>query len=133
MGNPRGVQRDFDALEERRMRAIGLWQGGATQAAVARWVGVVPQTVARWVSQYRRQGETALKKAGRAGRKPELDPQERERLRELLMARPQQLGYETQQWTCPLVAHLIEREFGVRYHPGHVWRLLTALGWRWDS
>jgi len=27
------------------------------------------------------------------------------------------------------VANLIEREFGVRYHVGHVWKILVALGW----
>jgi transposase len=27
------------------------------------------------------------------------------------------------------VADLIKREFGVRYHPGHVWKILAALGW----
>jgi transposase len=27
------------------------------------------------------------------------------------------------------VAHLIEQEFGIRYHPGHVWKLLVSLGW----
>jgi transposase len=27
------------------------------------------------------------------------------------------------------VAHLIEQEFGVRYHQGHVWKLLVRLGW----
>jgi transposase len=27
------------------------------------------------------------------------------------------------------VAKLIDQEFGVRYHPGHVWKVLTALGW----
>ena len=129
MGNPRGVSRDFGALEKRRMRAIGLWERGETQAAVARRVGVVPQTVARWVSQYRREGKSGLIKAGRAGRKPMLDQVNRERLHALLLEGPEQLGYETPLWTCPRVAHLIEREFGVRYHPGHVWKLLIALGW----
>jgi transposase len=27
------------------------------------------------------------------------------------------------------VAHLIEQQFGVRYHEGHVWKLLVRLGW----
>jgi len=27
------------------------------------------------------------------------------------------------------VAHLIEREFGVRYREGHVWKVLVSLGW----
>jgi enediyne biosynthesis protein E4 len=26
-------------------------------------------------------------------------------------------------WTCPRVAHLIESQFGVVYHPGHVWKV----------
>src|ERR1017187_8949505 len=129
MGNPRGVSRDFGALEKRRMRAIGLWERGETQAAVARRVGVVPQTVARWVSQYRREGKSGLIKAGRAGRKPMLDQVNRERLHALLLEGPEQLGHETPLWTCPRVAHLIEREFGVRYHPGHVWKLLISLRW----
>jgi transposase len=129
MGNPRGVRRDFIALEKRRMKAIGLWERGETQAGVARRVGVVPQTVARWIGQYRREGKAGLTKAGRAGRKPMLNQENRERLHALLLKGPEQLGYETPLWTCPRVAHLIEREFGVGYHPGHVWKLLIALGW----
>jgi transposase len=58
-----------------------------------------------------------------------LDEQNRERLNALLLEGPEPLGYETPLWTCPRVAHLIEREFGVRYHPGHVWKLLIGLGW----
>jgi Winged helix-turn helix/DDE superfamily endonuclease len=38
-------------------------------------------------------------------------------------------GYRTELWTIPRVAELIRDEFGVRYHPAHVWKLLTALGW----
>jgi transposase len=28
------------------------------------------------------------------------------------------------------VARVIHRQFRIRYHPSHVWRLLTARGWR---
>src|SRR5215813_4257989 len=38
-------------------------------------------------------------------------------------------GYETPLWTCARVAHLIEDEFGVAHHPGHVWKILFDLGW----
>ena len=129
MGNPAGVRRDFDELEKRRFEAIRLWQRGETQAAIARQVRVVRQTVARWVKQWRTQGKASLRKAGRAGRKPRLSPKDRQRLETLLLRGPERLGYETPLWTCPRVADLIEREFGVRYHPGHVWKLLIALGW----
>ncbi|MBO9370776.1 MAG: winged helix-turn-helix domain-containing protein [Chloroflexi bacterium] len=32
-------------------------------------------------------------------------------------------------WTLRRVAQVIEREFGVRYHPGRVWYLLRGMGW----
>ena len=129
MGNPAGVRRDFDALENRRFQAIRLWERGQNQSEIARQLCVVRQTVARWVQQYRAQGRSALRKAGRAGRKPRLSDQQRKQLTQLLLAGPERLGYETPLWTCPRVAHLIEQQFGVRYHEGHVWKLLVGLGW----
>ena len=129
MGNPAGVRRDFDALEKRRFAAMRLLDKGLNQAEVARRVKVVRQTVVRWNLQYRRVGWAALKKAGRAGRKPLLNAADRERLEQLLLRGPEALGYETPLWTCPRVAHLIESEFDVRYSEGHVWKLLVALGW----
>ena len=38
-------------------------------------------------------------------------------------------GYAQDLWTCPRVAQLIAREFGVAYHVAHVGRLLRRLGW----
>src|ERR1700674_4040464 len=129
MGNPAGVPRDFDALEKRRFQAIQLWDRGLNQSEIARQLRVVRQTVARWVQQYRAQGKSALRKAGRAGRKPRLNEKQRQQLEKLLVAGPERLGYETPLWTCPRVADLIEQEFQVSYHEGHVWKILVGLGW----
>ncbi len=130
MGNPAGVKRDFEALEKRRMRAIGLLEkNDLNQSEVARRLQVCRQTVSRWVDVFRDGGQEALRKAGRAGRKPELREADRERLEELLLKGPEKLGYETPLWTCARVAHLSEKEFGVEYHRGHVWKILDDLGW----
>jgi transposase len=129
MGNPAGVRRDFDALEKRRFEGIRLLERGLKQSEIARQLRVARQTVARWVHEYRAQGKSALKKAGRAGRLPRLNEQQRQQLEKLLFRGPEQLGYETPLWTCPRVAHLIEQEFGVRYHEGHVWKILVSLRW----
>jgi len=129
MGNLRGVKRDFDALEGRRFRAIGLVKKGFNQSEVARRVKVCSQTVSRWARQVAAAGEATLRKAGRAGRKPWLEAPQKQKLEQLLVQGPQRLGYETPLWTSQRVAHLIEDEFGVRYHPGHVWKLLRGLGW----
>ena len=129
MGNPAGVRRNFDALEKRRLEAMRLLDQGLNQSEVARRVKVVRQTVARWAKDRREHGLQALRKAGRAGRKPKLTDKDRRRLEQRLLEGPERLGYETPLWTCPRVADLIEREFGIRYHSGHVWKLLIGLGW----
>jgi transposase len=129
MGNPAGVRRDFEALEKRRFQAMRLLDQGLNQSEVARRLKVVRQTVARWVRECRQRGTEGLQKAGRAGRKPLLSQADRERLEQLLLEGPEVLGYETPLWSCPRVAHLIEQEFGVRYHEGHVWKVLVNLGW----
>lgn len=130
MGNPAGVRRNFVALEKRRMQAVSLLnKGDLNQSDIARRFKVCRQTVSRWAGEFNAGGKDALKKAGRAGRKPELSEADRERLAELLLKGPESLGYETPLWTCARVAHLIENEFGVEYHPGHVWKILDDLGW----
>jgi transposase len=129
MGNPAGVRRDFEALEQRRLRAARLLTQGVPQAEVARQVGVHRQSVSRWAEQLDRGGRAALKKAGRAGRKPRLSDADLRRIERGLTRGPEALGYDTSLWTAWRVADLIERECGVRYHPGHVWWLLRKLGW----
>ena len=130
MGNPAGVRRDLEALEKRRMQAIRLLErNDLNQSEVARRVNVCRQTVSRWVDEFQTGGKEALKKADRAGRKPELTEADRQRLQELLLKGPERLGYETPLWTCVRVAHLIENEFGIEYHRGHVWKVLDDLGW----
>jgi transposase len=129
MGNPAGVRRDFDKLEERRMEAMRLLDAGLNQSDVARRMKVARQTVVRWLKARREHGLKALRKAASAGRKPKLTERDRRKLEKRLLEGPERLGYETPLWTCPRVAHLLEQEFGVRYHAGHVWKILISLGW----
>jgi transposase len=130
MGNPAGVKRDFEALEKRRLEAVRLsLKNDLQQTEVARRLHVSRQTLSRWLKEFRAGGKTALKKADRAGRKPELTEEDRIRLADLLRNAPEQLGYETSVWTCASVAELIAEQFGIEYHPGHVWKILDQLGW----
>ncbi len=111
MGNPAGVRRDFQALEQRRLLGARLLQQGVPQAEVARRVGVHRQSVSRWAQQLQRGGQRALKKAGRAGRRPRLRREDLRRIERGLKRGPQALGYETSLWTSWRVAHLmLERD-----------------------
>jgi transposase len=129
MGNPRGVRRDFEALETRRLTAVDLFGQGLNNSEIGRRLKVCNQTVSRWRRRYLAGGKQALRKAGRAGRKPWLSTADQKRLVELLSTGPERLGYQTPLWTCDRVAHLIEDQFGIRYHAGHVWKILGQLHW----
>jgi transposase len=87
------------------------------------------QSVNRWYQAWKNNAAQALKKAGRAGRKPRLQPVQLEQLRQGLKEGPQALGYGSGLWTIWRVADLIGRQTGQKFHPGHVWRILHSLGW----
>jgi transposase len=129
MGNPKGVKRDFDQLEQRRLEAARLFDQGLSAAEVARRLGVHRQSTSRWQRDWQGRGVAALKQAGRAGRKPRLNPQQAAELESQLKAGPQAHGFATALWTTERIAQLIRQRWKVRYHPDHVCRLLQKLGW----
>jgi transposase len=132
MGNPKGVRRDseaFQKLEDRRFLAARLLGQGVPQAEVARQIKTSRQSVSRWARQMGQGGRRTLRKAGRAGRKPRLSPADLRRIERGLKRGPEALGYEASLWTSWRVAHLIESECGVHYHPSQAWRILQQLGW----
>jgi transposase len=127
---PSGGRRDFGGMERRRRRAARMFGRGVAQAEVARELGVSRQSVSRWYAEWSSGGASALKAAGRAGRMPRLSPTQLRRVDRALRQGPRAHGFGTDLWTLDRVAAVIEAETGVRYHPGHVWKLLRdKLGW----
>ena len=115
-------------LERRRRRAVELLEQGEAPAVVARILGVRPTSLHRWrrlASQP--DGLTAKSPSGARRRLSDVQLGELEQL--LLQGAPAH-GFPNELWTAARVAHLIQRHFGVRYHPEHVRRLLRRrLNW----
>jgi transposase len=122
-------RRDLAGLQQRRLQAARMFACGATQAEVARTFGVSRQAASAWYRQWHHGGEPALRGAGRAGRRPRLQPAELNAVDQALRLGPQAFGVDTHLWTLRRVAAVIEQLIGVRFHPGHVWRLLRRLDW----
>jgi transposase len=124
------ARRDFVGMEQRRKRAARMFARGVPQADVARQLGVSRQSVSRWHAEWQRGGTGALKAAGRAGRMPRLSDAQLAQVERALRRGPRAHGFATDLWTLDRVAEVIEAQTGVRYHPGHVWKLLRdKLGW----
>ena len=123
-------RRDFQQLEHRRKQAGRLFAAGQMiLAAIARQLKVSRQSVSRWYTEWRSGGARALHGAGRAGRKPRLDLRQLRKVEQALRQGARANGFDTDLWTLPRVALVMERVTGVHYHPGHVWKLLGAMDW----
>ena len=130
MTQPGAPRRDFAALQQRRRRAARLFAAGKrTQSEMARELRVSRQSVSRWCEAWRSDEPGWIRGAGRAGRPPKLDGEQLAMVDEALRQGARAHGFGTELWTLPRVATLIERVTGVRYHRGHVWKVLGAMQW----
>src|SRR3989442_1062089 len=84
----RGSRRDFAALEARRYEAARLFTRGTSQVTVARTLGVTRAAAHRWYHAWQDEGRTALKAAGRAGRKSRLEAPQLARVEAALLKGP---------------------------------------------
>jgi transposase len=124
----RGVRRT-EELRRRRIRAGHLFEAGASQASVAQRLDVSRVSAMRWYKAWKAKGHKGLKPKGPLGRPNRLTRGQRKQVETALLKGPSAHGYSTDLWTLPRVAAVIEHTVGVRYHPGHVWRVLRQLGW----
>lgn len=116
------------SLEKRRMDAITLVEGGMSQVAVAKKLRVHDRTVRDWVEIYRRQGRKGLVAKPVPGRPTKLKVAQLKALVRILDKGAIACGYQTDLWTCPRVAKVVGKRFGVGYHIDHIGRLLRSLG-----
>jgi transposase len=118
----------MDEAARRRLRAGRLLMQGKPPAEVAAAVGAPRQTVYRWLDVLSAEGLDGLRIMSKGGRPAQLDAEQHEELRRILLAGPQAAGFGTELWTIKRVRETIKRHFGVRYSEVHVWRLLGRLG-----
>jgi transposase len=120
---------DYAKEQSRRVGAARLFVAGVAQAEVARRLGVSRQAVSRWWHAWKSGGVEALRGAGFTGRPRKLSDGQLCQLNACLLEGAKALGYRTEMWTLRRIADVVRQRFRVTYHPGHVWKLLGALGW----
>ncbi len=111
------------------MRALELHEQGWTGARIAEALGVTGGAVSQWLKRAREGGREALRTQPPPGPTPRLTEEQRMALPKVLARGAEAHGFVGDVWTTTRVAVIIRREYGVRYHPAHVSRLLRAIGW----
>lgn len=117
-------------MEERRLAAARLLRAGRfTQAEIARQLGVSRAAVTHWNHRLGQAGPAGLHRRRAPGRRPRLTDAQWEHLLGQLRQGAVAAGFDTERWTLPRIAHVVERTFGVRYHGSRLSRALHARNW----
>ena len=124
-----GKEKSTSWKAERRKRAWALYQAGWTQRDIAEALGVTKGAVSQWIKRGQEGGEAALQDRPKAGAPRRLSTADRQKLPDLLERGAESFGFRGEVWTCGRVGKVIQRTFGVKYHPAHVSRILKELGW----
>jgi transposase len=117
-----------DMREWRRRRAWSLHEQGWTGKAIAAALGVSEAAVSMWLKRAREGGTEALNRRPPPGATPKLTAAQRAQLPDLLAQGAERYDFVGDVWTTKRIAAVINRRFGVRYHPAHVSRLVRQLG-----
>ncbi len=122
------AERDGEYRVARRIHAVLLNYQRHSSGEIAELLGAPRSKVSLWLGQYESFGWEALLEGHRSGRPKELTPAQLSQLDGLIDSGPIAYGFSSGVWTSPMVARVIEEEFNVHYHPGHVRKVLQALG-----
>lgn len=125
--------RDAATLEERRLSGLNLLRSGASQAEVARRLGVSPVAVCRWKKRADRGGPGALRAVPRPGRPPRIPRERQATLPSILAKGALAYGFSTDLWTIPRIGRVVQAEWGTRYSHTAIWRLLKRHGLSWQK
>ena len=115
--------------EGRRLRAWQLKQQGWKQKDIAAALGVTEGAVSQWCKRARDGGVEALRHRPPPGPRARLTESQKRELLAILVCGAEAWQWRGDVWTTKRVAAVIGAEFGVRYHPAHVSRVLRECGW----
>lgn len=117
-----------EELERRRRLAVVRVSEGYDPAEVAEFLGVHPASVRKWWKAYQQHGAAALTAKPVPGRPPKLTQAREIEVIRWLHKNPKSFGFATELWTAQRVAQVIERKWGVKFHPNYLSEWLSRRG-----
>jgi transposase len=104
----------------KRLHALLALADGMTVSEVAHMLALGEQTVRDYLNSFLRCGVTSLVYQRPPGRPAKLTKPQRQALAALIEAGPQAAGYASGCWSATMLQDLIQRQFGVEYHPHYL-------------
>lgn len=118
-----------DSVEFRFGLMVKLHREGKSQTGIAHLLNCSQSWVSKFLKRYRQEGHAALKvRHGAIGRVSRLNKEQLENLKQMLLKGALYYHFPTDNWTRERIAHLVEKQFSVVYHPSHISKVMRRLG-----
>lgn len=130
------LQQAYKAGDIRLVRRIHALLGlarGESVAEVATTLGLGEQTVRDYFHAFVQRGVESLVYRRPPGRPAKLSKSQRQEIEQLIEAGPAAAGYTAGGWNWLMLADLIERRYGVCYHPHYLCNLLHQWGFSFQK
>jgi transposase len=112
----------------KRLQAVVMNAEGYSSGEIARILKAPRSKASAWLRAYEEHGVEGLLEGQRSGRPSGLNERELRKLADILDSGPAEYGLDMGIWTSPMISWVIEEEFGIEYHPGHVRKILHDIG-----
>ncbi len=113
----------------KRIHAILLNNDNHTSGDIANFLKAPRSSVSEWLKNYAVFGFESLLEGQRSGRPSLLTEEQEEILCDIIDSGPVAYGFLTGVWTSPIIQQVIENEFSISYHAGHVRKILYSLNY----
>lgn len=113
----------------KRIHTVLLNNDGHSSGSIAKLLKTPRSSVSGWLKHYDEHGYEALLEGQRSGRNALLTEKQKEVLCDIIDSGPVAYGYLSGVWTSPMIKKVIEEEFAISYHPGHVRKILYDLNY----
>jgi transposase len=124
----REAEKDGAYRVAKRLHAVLLNADGHSSGRIAQILKAPRSKTSEWLANYESYGEESLLEGQRSGRPARLSPIQRTALGDIIESGPVAHGLDSGVWTAPMIGRVIEDEFGEVFHPGHIRKMLTAMG-----
>jgi transposase len=113
----------------RKLAVRAVVESGFRPSLVATMFNVSPSSLYDWIKRYERGGYDFLESRNAPGAEPVITPEMDSLLRDIVVKEnPTDYGYDTQLWTCQIIANIIHKTFGVKVLASTVHVHLKKLG-----
>jgi transposase len=111
----------------KRIHAILLNDQENTSTEISNILHATRSRVSEWLKNYEQHGYEALLEGQRSGRNSELSEKQLIELGDIIDSGPIAYGYTSAIWSSIMIRDIIQNEFSVVYHAGHVRKLLHKM------